>query len=369
MISAIKKDKFFEVKLVVGGSHLEPQFGLTKNEIIEDGHKIDFEIPYISSSSTSSFQALKDLSILQNKFSAFLESEKPDACLVLGDRSELIPVAFSCLMTNTPLLHISGGEVTEGAIDNQIRHALSKIANLHFASTEECKLNLLKLAEEEWRIAVTGEPALDYIIQMPKINKNELFEVLKLQVDKKVILCTFHPETISQDLSADFIQDLIVDVSKKFNNYQILITASNNDIGGLEINQTLSSLSKIYSNIYFIESLGQKKYYSILEYTDLMLGNSSSGIIEAQSFAVPVVNVGGRQQGRIRNTNTLDADIDKNNILMQIEVALSENFKKSFSKEKNIYGNGNASAKIIDFIKTIFDQYSIKEILIKKSNF
>lgn len=349
VLQKIKADEDLELDLVIGGAHLSNKFGYSKDQIVADGFKIEQEIDFLPAQVSDSF-ITDSMSVLQREFGKWLVEKKPDLLLVLGDRFELIPVVSSALIYNIPVAHISGGDITEGAIDNQIRNAVSKMAHLHFAGIEWHRHNLLKMGEESWRICVAGEPALDDILNLNFIPKKKLFNELGLDENVPVICCTFHPETIDKKITAGFIKDLLNQLALNLP-WQVLVTASNFDQGGIEINEALKVLSEKNKQVVFVPNLGQLRYYSLLKYATLMLGNSSSGIIEAQSFLLPVVNVGDRQKGRYFNPNVFQAEADIGAITRAVEYVISDSFKSVYINEKNGYGDGSAAQRIVDFIK------------------
>ena len=364
LLPLLKKiNKKFNLHLLVGGSHLLEQYGKSINEIIKDGFKIHkkFSFLFVDNSPDVISRSLSELLKVSGKY---FSEDKPDLLVLIGDRIELIAIASAALIHNIPIAHLSGGEVTEGAVDNQVRNAVSKMAHLHFPTTERHKKNLLRMGEEEWRVCTVGEPALDLISSLKKINKEKLYKELNLKRNTPVILATFHPQTIDGDIIPQFIKTLFSYLTSK-KKYQILVTASNFDKGGPEINQMLEELSVKNNSIIYKKNLGQERYYSLLRYVTLMLGNSSSGIWEAQSFNLPVINVGNRQQGRIANPNVYNVDIDINKINNAIKFVLSDNFKRKYFNKPNLYGNGNASEKIIKILKNLPE----KNLLLKKNTY
>jgi GDP/UDP-N,N'-diacetylbacillosamine 2-epimerase (hydrolysing) len=363
LIRAIGKDSDFSLDLLVGGAHLIKEYGETINQIIADGFKISETFDFLDINNHDDFST-SSLSKLQEQIGKYFYFNRPDLIFVLGDRYELIPVASSALLYNIPIAHISGGETTEGAIDNQIRHALTKMAHLHFPATDIYKKNILKMGEEEWRICTSGEPGLDEILNMDFIEKDDLFEDLGLSLKKKTICCTFHPQTIDNLINIDFVKSLLEEISC-YNEFQVLITASNFDNGGREINGVIEKFASENSGVVFVQSLGQKRYYSLLKHADIMIGNSSSGLVEAQSFNLPVINVGNRQKGRLSNVNVINCGIDINEILDTIKFVVSDEFKAVFYNKPNIYGDGTACVKIINFLKAL----PSNNLLVKKDIF
>ena len=363
LIKALNDTSGFNIKLLVGGSHLLRSYGNTIDRIIDDGFEIAATFPFLFNDSQLDVLP-RSLGVLSAQIGHFFSSNKVDLLFVLGDRLELIPVVSSAMIMSIPIAHISGGETTEGAIDNQIRHAITKMSHLHYPATEYYKENLLSMGEEVWRICVSGEPGLDQIISMDFILKEDLYEDIGLCLDKPVILCTFHPETINNQISPEFVSNLLSTILDD-TNYQLLVTASNFDHGGPEINEQLDILSNKHQRISFIQNLGQRRYYSLLRYADLMLGNSSSGLVEAQSFELPAVNVGKRQKGRMANPNVLDCKCNVDESLKAISAIKQEGFRDRYKNQQNIYGDGKASSRIIQHIKDI----DWKLLLTKKDNF
>ena len=348
LIVRLKQSNKFKVKLLVGGAHLLHEQGLTINEIIEDGFTIDYQFPYAISDCTRE-SIIRSNGLLQLQMADFFAQNKIDLLIALGDRSELIPLVSTAMLLEVPIAHVSGGEITEGSTDNQVRHAVTKMSHVHFPATEFYKDNILRMGEEEWRICVSGEPGLDSILTMNFPTKEELFFSLGLSTHKKTILATFHPETIENEIL-------------KNKDTQLLFTASNLDFGGVIINEKIHKLSLEYENLIFIKSLGKLRYYSMLKYADILIGNSSSGLIEAQSFHIPVINVGKRQNGRLRNKNVIDVASNPTKIVDALKFVESTDFQKTISTEKNIYWDGSACEKIVLFLESLnFDELNFKK--------
>lgn len=353
LIKAVDANDEYNLKLLVGGAHLLEEYGSTINQIITDGFTIAEKFDFLDSDSSKDFST-RSLGKLQQQIGEYLYLNPPDLLFILGDRYELIPVATAALLNNIPIAHISGGETTEGAIDNQIRHSLTKMAHLHFPATETYKSNILKMGEESWRVCASGEPGLDEVLNMQYIEKSDLYYDLGLDLNKKTICCTFHPQTIDNRIDACFVEKVLLEIIKDFN-FQILVTASNFDNGGKNINDCLEKLSKENDRIVFVKNLGQKRYYSFLKYIDLMIGNSSSGLVEAQSFDLPVVNIGDRQKGRLSNNNVLNCAIEIEEVLSAVKYSLTNEFKNSFKGSQNIYGDGKSCDRIMLFLKELPD--------------
>ena len=363
-LNKIQKNPNFNLKLLVGGAHLIEDHGNTVDEIINDGFDIDCKLPFLDNENDAT-ALTRAMSKLQLQIGEYLANKKPDILVVVGDRFELLPVVSAALVLGVPIAHLSGGDVTEGAIDNQIRHAVSKISHLHFAGTEKSKINLLKMGEEEWRVFNVGEPGIDCILSINFINKKELFLDLNLDESKPTVIATLHPETISNVINEEYVSELIHRLLLEFPFHQFLFTASNFDLGGNVINETLLKLSSKFDQLKFVASLGQKRYYSILKYADFMLGNSSSGIIEAQSFLLPVINIGSRQEGRERNVNTIDVSLDLDEIISAARKTQDANFRSLIEGSSNLYGDGRCSDEIIK----CFESVEKEDLFLKKSIF
>lgn len=364
VLKKIKEKPELNLFLLVGGAHLLFEHGYTIDEIEKDGFEIAQKFPFLFSDKELTVNT-RSMAQLQLQMGDYLAHNRPDLIIVIGDRFELLPVVNTALLLNIPIAHLSGGDVTEGAIDNQIRHAISKMSHIHFTGTENSRNNLIKMGEEGWRIFNTGEPGIDSILANEPILKPVLYNELGLDEDKKLVIVTFHPDTINNLINPQFLITLFKRLIDDYPDYQFLITSSNFDTGGVEINETFIKLAEVNENIFFVKSLGQKRYYSVLKYADFMLGNSSSGIIEAQSFKLPVINVGNRQQGRERNVNVIDVENDIESIKKAILKLKNHEFIVNIKNSINIYGTGKCAEKIINVIMNV----DKTELLLKKSSF
>ncbi|RAJ85803.1 GDP/UDP-N,N'-diacetylbacillosamine 2-epimerase (hydrolysing) [Chitinophaga dinghuensis] len=347
--------------ILAGGAHLLTDYGMTINEIIADGFTVKHKFPFLFTDKTHDVET-RSVAVLAQQISDYFLREKPDVLVVIGDRFELLPVVNAALILNIPIAHISGGEVTEGAIDNQVRHAVSKMAHLHLVATSYFKENLMRMGEEEWRIKVCGELCLDEIPHMPLLSKQDLFSTLGLDIAKEVFLVTFHTETIQNTISPALIASVLDKIKVAYPDVQVLATAANFDAGGQEINTMLAARK----DIWFVPSLGKIKYFSMLRFASLVLGNSSSGLVEVQSFQIPVVNVGKRQQNRLANPNVLHVAADVEQIIIGINEALSLEFRQQFEGIENVYGQGNSTSLMYNFIVSNMDH---EQLLLKRTVF
>ena len=363
LLQAFKQDGTFQIELLVGGGHLSPEQGMTINEIHADGMAIAATFPFLIHDPSSAMVSRSN-GLLQLQISDYFANNPIDLLLVLGDRSELIPVVSSALLQSIPVAHLSGGEVTEGATDNQIRHAVTKMSHVHFPATETYKDNLVRMGEEEWRICVSGEPSLDGVLTIDLPTKSAFCEQYGISETAPLLLGTIHSETINQSIDADFIEQLIDQLTNE-TPYQLLFTAANTDQGGIIINETLERLAQTNDRLTFVRSLGKTNYYAALSYALVVVGNSSSGIIEAQSYTIPVVNIGSRQDGRLRNVNVHDVPVSVSAILEGIHYATGDDFEHVYKGQPNIYGDGHASKRIVAFLKNI----DWDALLLKRSTF
>jgi len=363
LIRELLNRKEFQTELVVAGGHFSTSQGYTIKEIDNDGFPVAAKINHLVETKKA-----HDVSIsngrLQIEFAQFLSEYGPDLVIVLGDRSELIPVVSSCLFQSIPVAHISGGEITEGATDNQVRHAVSKMSHIHFPAAESYRNNLMKMGEEGWRIHVSGEPGLDDILTQNLPTKSEFFAAYGLPLTRPLVIGTFHSETIGNSITASFLEELISALIEK-TDAQFLFTAANTDAGGSDINMALQKISAQVERVTFIPSLGRQNYSAAQRYGEVMIGNSSSGLVEAQSFGIPAINIGTRQDGRLRNVNVIDVSTNTNDIVNAYFKAMSPDFRNSIKGLPNVYGNGNASKEIANFIAKI----NWDNLLLKRSTF
>lgn len=363
LLTAFQKDPYFDLELVVAAGHLSLTQGKTISEIERDGFPIGIAINNLVEDKNAAAVSISN-GKLQIELAEYFTQNKPDLLVVLGDRSELIAVVSTALFQSIPVAHLSGGEITEGATDNQVRHAVTKMSHIHFPTTEIYADNIRKMGEEDWRICVAGEPGLDDVLHFEIPDEKSFRMQYEIPENIPFILSTFHSETIDNSINRSFITEL-VDKLTASTNYQFLFTAANTDVGGIEINEILQELSKTNPRVHFVESLGKINYYAAQHYASLMLGNSSSGLIEAQSFGIPVINVGSRQQGRLRNPNSLDVPVNVNQIIEAVKTASSEEFKQQYIGRPNLFGDGKACERILGFLKNL----DWDKLLLKKSTF
>jgi len=360
----LKSSDDFELKVIATGSHFSEKYGLTYQEIESDGFTIDKKIQFNLDKSDQTSVA-KATGLLVGDLVDALDFLKPDIVMIMGDRYELLSVLTACVLKTTPIAHISGGEITEGAIDDQIRHAMTKVSHLHYVANEVYGARIVQMGEELWRVCISGEPGLDNLHRQPLMSFDELQKDLGMDLLKPTALVTFHPVTLElEDLNWQ-LKELLkaLEQASMEHDLQYLITFPNSDPSSINIIKALEKFTYKRTDRKLVKSLGQTRYLSALKYLSMMIGNSSSGVIEASSFSLPVINIGNRQKGRMKGENVFDVDYAHSEIIKGIEDAL---LWDRATQCINPYGNGNSSAKILDHLRFVFSKYSPKQLLTKK---
>ena len=343
ILKEIKNCQELSLQLVATTMHLSNEFGSTYRQIEKDGFKIDEKIDSLSQLDLNTSMA-KSSGMTTTLLADCFERLNPDIVLLLGDRFETHAAATTALLMNIPIAHIHGGEVTQGAVDEQLRHAITKMSYLHFCSTEVYQQRVMQMGEDPSKVFNVGAPGVDNIVSIDLLTRDDLSKQLGWNLPQKFALFTYHPTTLADsDLKRDL--DSIFDTLLK-SDIGVLFTYANADFGGKIINNRIEDFCKLNINKYkVVKSLGQLRYLSTMKHANLLIGNTSSGIIEAASFYKPVVNIGSRQSGRIKGVNIIDCEIKE--LYKSIRVALSNDFITKCQKQQNIYGNGNASKKIV----------------------
>ncbi len=359
LIKEIEADDSLELQLIVTGMHLSPEFGLTYKEIEKD-FKIDKKIEMLLSSDTS-VSISKSMGLAQISFAEVYEELKPDIVVVLGDRYEIFSAVSSAMIAKIPVAHLHGGETTEGAYDESIRHSITKMSHLHFTATEVYKKRVIQLGENPQRVFNVGGLGIDNIKKLKLLSKEEFEASIDFKLNKKNILVTFHPVTLEKYTSKEQFQELL-DAIDELDETNIIFTKANSDTDGRVINQMIDEyIAKNSKKAVAFASLGQLRYISALQFVDAVVGNSSSGLLEAPSFKIGTINIGDRQKGRIKADSIIDCKPNKKAILEAFVKLYSTDFQNSLKSVKNPYGGGGASKKIKEIIKNI----SLKDILKK----
>ena len=360
LIKEIKREKNLELQLIVTGSHLSLEHGLTYREIEKD-FKIDKKID-IQLASDTSLDISKSMGIAQTSFSKVFDEIKPDIIIILGDRYEIFSVASAAMIARIPIAHIHGGEATEGAIDEAIRHSISKMSHIHFTATEEYSKRVIQLGEEPNRVFNVGGMGIENIKRLKLLTKKQLEKSINFKFNLNNVLVTFHPVTLEKSTSKKQFQELI-DSIDELENTNIIFTKTNSDMDGRIINSMIDQYtSKNSYKSKSIISLGQLHYLSALLHFDFVIGNSSSGLLEAPSLKIGTINIGDRQKGRIKAKSVIDCLPEKKSIKKSIKKIYSREFKQILKNVKNPYGDGYASKKIIKVLKNL----ELGQILKKK---
>ena len=360
LLRQIDNDKELNLHLLISGSHLSKEYGKSITEIMNDGFK-DYKILNIleCTKSKENLQAVI-MSNTINKFSNYFYLKKPDILVLLGDRFETLGVAISAMLNKIPIAHIHGGEKTTGAIDDAIRHSITKLSHLHFVSCDEYRNRVRQLGEDPNNIFSVGSLGVENISSIKFKSKKNLQDILKIKNDKEIFLVAYHPTTLSELTPIEEIE-VLLSALQIYKEKNIIFTGSNLDHGGREINKIIMDAVSKNTNYYFFNSLGRDLFLNLMYHCDLMIGNSSSGIIEAPSFKKPVLNIGSRQEGRVMAKNILQAPLNVTQIRNTINQAFQITFIKQLKDVVNPYAKKNVSKEITDILKT----YSNKNLINK----
>lgn len=355
VIDKIHKAQDLELQLVATGMHLSPEFGLTYKEIEADGYPVTDKVEMLLSSDTS-VGVTKSMAIALMGFGECFERLKPDMIVILGDRYEMLAVASAALIARIPIAHIHGGETTEGAIDEAIRHSITKMSHLHFTSTEDYRRRVIQLGENPHTVYNVGALGVENAKNVLLMKKEELEDSLGIQFNNNTVLLTYHPVTL-ENLTAERQFRTILDVLDAHKEIKVIFTKANSDTDGRIINLMIDDyVSRNSDRCKAFTSLGQLRYLSCLRYCAAVVGNSSSGLIEVPSFGIPTINIGDRQKGRI----CADSVINCGNDFVEIESALlhasDAQFRKQIENVYNPYEGIDTSEKILDIINNYLSQ-------------
>ncbi|MDL5246473.1 UDP-N-acetylglucosamine 2-epimerase [Leptospira weilii] len=360
LMQKIRDSKSLQLQIVATGMHLSPEFGSTYKEIEADGFSIDKKVEMLLSSDTATGIS-KSIGLGILSFSEIWQDLKPDLIVVLGDRFEIFAAVSTALIAKIPVAHIHGGETTEGAFDESIRHSITKMSHLHFTAAEEYKKRVIQLGENPESVFNVGGLGVDSIRHLNLMNRSELESSLEFRFGSKNLLVTFHPETLDSKSPREQFEELLKALHH-LDDTSILFTLPNADTGSREIINSIHRFVNTHKNSAAYASLGQKRYFSCMQFMDGVVGNSSSGLLEVPTFRKGTVNIGRRQEGRLKAKSIIDCEFEEKSILDAIQKLYSKQFQDLLSAVKNPYGEGNASSKILDVLKTI----SLDQILQKK---
>ena len=360
-IELLQKDDRFHVYIFACGTHLSPEFGFTVEELEKNGVKNITPVEMLMSSA-SRVGIAKSVGIATMGFADAFSRQKLDAVMVLGDRYEILAAAQTAMFLDICLIHIHGGEVTEGAFDDAIRHSITKMANIHFPSTEVFSKRIRQLGESKNSIFIVGSPGVDNIVNAQRMSRSDLEESLGFSLANNLALVTYHPVTKAKHGNENNIYPLI-EAIKENQQLDYIVTYPNADGGGKEIIKQWESIAHL-DNVRIVPSLGFDRYLSLMELVDCVIGNSSSGIIEAPSFNATTVNIGSRQSGRPKASSIIDVDMSKVRISEAIVKSSDSLFKESLRGTINPYGEGGAAAIIVDLLSRIdFKLFKLKKFV------
>ena len=351
LLKEIKADSELKLQLIVTGMHLSPEFGLTYKEI-EKEFKIDKKIEILSSSHTS-LDICAEMARVYEKFAPALAELKPDILVLLGDRYEIFGVAGVASIMQIPIAHIHGGETTQGAFDEAFRHSITKMSHIHFAATNEYANRIIQLGEDPSRVFNVGGPGIENIKKLNLLNKDEFEKSIKFKLAKKNILITFHPVTLENSSAREQFNELL-NALDELEETNFIFTKANSDTDGDVINKMIDEyVSENPQKAVAFVSLEQLRYLSAIKFVDIVLGNSSSGLLEVPSFKKATINIGDRQKGRARASSVIDVRPVKEEILAAIKRAYSKEFEQTLKDTINPYDGGNPSKKMVKILKEI----------------
>ena len=350
VLRLIQADPGLQLHLFVTGMHLSPEFGSTARIIEADGFPITQRVD-IGLKADDPLGIATSMSAALAGFGKAFAEHRPDIVLVVGDRFETLAVVAAALPFPIPVGHISGGEVTEGAIDDAIRHAITKMSHLHFVATQPYRDRVIQLGEEPWRVHLTGEPSLDNLRTMKRLSLADLERLVGMRLEPAPLLVTFHPETLDHAHTLEHFRVLLAALEKT--ERPVVFTAPNADTAGREIRAAIEGFVSRHSNARLVVNLGNEAYFSLMALAAAMVGNSSSGILEAASFRLPVVNVGDRQKGRLHARNVIHSVPERAAIGEAIRQVLRPEFRAALADLRNPYEGDGAAEKIVTVLTTV----------------
>lgn len=360
LMKEIDQDPDLKLQVIVTGMHLSPEFGLTYKEVEKD-FKIDKKIEMLLSSDTA-IGITKSMGLAQISFAEAYDDLLPDILVLLGDRYEIFSAASAAMIARIPIAHLHGGETTEGAFDEAIRHAISKMSHLHFTAAIDYRNRVIQMGESPERVFNVGGMGIENIKRLKLLNKSELEQAIKFKLGNKNLLVTFHPVTLENATAQEQFQ-YILDALDDLDHLHIIFTKANSDTDGRIINKMIDGYVEQHpNNTIAYTSMGQLRYLSALQFMDAVVGNSSSGLLEAPSLNIATINIGDRQKGRLKAESVIDCEPNKDAIQEAIKIVYSLAFQAKLTHVSNPYGAGLASRKTVEILKKI----NLEQIL-KKS--
>lgn len=361
LMKEIQIAKDLELQIIATGMHISPEFGNTYRQIEQDGFKIDKKVEMLLSSD-SEVGITKSMGLGLIGFADAIDNLKPDLIIVLGDRFEIFSAVSAAMIAKIPVAHLHGGEATEGAFDESIRHSITKMSHLHFTATEEYKKRVIQLGEQPERVFNVGAVGVDNIKKLTLLSREEFEKSIDFSLAQRNLLITFHPVTLENATAREQFTNILQAVDKQVDTH-LIFTKANADTNGRVINQMIDEYVTLHpEKAIAFTSLGQLRYLSALQYVDGVVGNSSSGLVEVPSFKICTINIGDRQRGRIKADSVIDCDTSVESIQSSLNKLFSPLFQEQLQQIKNPYGNGGASKKIVEIIRI----FSLDRVLKKR---
>ena len=361
LMKEIQTAKDLELQIIATGMHISPEFGNTYRQIEQDGFKIDKKVEMLLSSD-SEVGITKSMGLGLIGFADAIDNLKPDLIIVLGDRFEIFSAVSAAMIAKIPVAHLHGGEATEGAFDESIRHSITKMSHLHFTATEEYKKRVIQLGEQPERVFNVGAVGVDNIKKLTLLSREEFEKSIDFSLAQRNLLITFHPVTLENATAREQFANILQVVDKQVDTH-LIFTKANADTNGRVINQMIDEYVTLHpEKAIAFTSLGQLRYLSALQYVDGVVGNSSSGLLEVPSFKICTINIGDRQRGRIKADSVIDCDTSVESIQSSLNKLFSPLFQEQLQQIKNPYGNGGASKKIVEIIRI----FSLDRVLKKR---
>ena len=353
LMRMIKESDKTQLQVVATNMHLSPKYGNTYKEIEADGFVIDKRVPIIDETAPNdSHSTVLEMSRALRGFADAYSELKPDMVVVLGDRYEILAAAAAALIMRIPIAHISGGDVTEGAFDDAIRHSITKMSQLHFPSTEEYRKRVIQLGEQPDRVFNVGALGVENIKKMPLMSKEEIEKEIDFKIDNNTILVTYHPVTLGSRTAKDDIEDFVAALEER-KDIRVIFTMPNSDTGGQFIVDAINEfVAKNPERTKAYKSLGVVRYLSVMRQVAAVVGNSSSGLVEVPSFGIPTLNIGDRQKGRLAADSVYNCAPDKTSVLNGLDMVLSSAFRQKAAEAHNPYEKENTAQSIYDVIST-----------------
>lgn len=358
LMQMIKDSEQTELQIIATNMHLSPKYGNTYQEIEKDGFTIDKKIPILEEGKDTAKDTVLSMSKALAGFAEAYDELNPDMVVVLGDRYEILAAATAALIERIPIAHIHGGEITEGAYDDAIRHSITKMSHLHFTSTEQYRRRVIQLGEQPDRVFYVGALGVENIKKLPLLSKKEIEQDVKFKLDENTILVTYHPVTLGEHTAEQDIKEFIAALEER-KDLRVFFTMPNSDTGAQAIVDAINVfVEKNEDRAVAYKSLGIKRYLSVMKYAGAVVGNSSSGLIEVPSFGIPTLNIGDRQKGRISASSVYDCETDKKSILKGLDFIMSPAFRKHAAQSQNPYDKKGTAKAIFDVISN----YPLEEL-------